>query len=183
MHIGLDSNGRRPASRMAAACVLAVLAVTLFPASRSFAQEQGGKGKDKAAKTLYQRIGGYDVIAGIVDDLLAQLRSDKAFDRFGGGRSENSLKRTRQLLMDQFCALTGGPCTYIGRDMKTAHQGLKITAAEWDSTIKKLEMSLDKLKVGGKDKEEFVALIQNVRNDIVEAPEEKPKEEKAPGQD
>ena len=176
MHIGLDNNGRRPASRRAAACILALLAVALFPAGRSFA------GENEKVKTLYQRIGGYDVVAGIVDDLLSQLRSDKAFDRFGGGRSENSLKRTRQLLADQLCALTGGPCTYIGRDMKTAHQGLKITTAEWDSTIKKLELSLDKFKISGKDKEEFVALIQNVRNDIVEAPEEKPKEEKAPGQ-
>jgi hemoglobin len=161
---------------VAATCILALLAVVLVPGGRSFA------GEKEKAKTLYQRIGGYDMVAQIVDDLLDQLKNDKAFDRFGGGRSESSLKRTRQLLVDQLCALAGGPCTYIGRDMKTAHQGLKITAAEWDSTIKKLELSLDKFKVSGKDKEEFVALIQDVRNDIVEAPEEKPKEEKAPGQ-
>ena len=174
MHIEFDSV-RRSAAHVAVACILALLAVVLFP-GRSFA------GENEKAKTLYQRIGGYDVIAGIVDDLLAQLHSDKAFDRFGGGRSESSLKRTRQLLIDQLCEYTKGPCTYIGRDMKTAHGGLKITAAEWDSTIKKLEASLDKFKVSGKDKEEFVALVQDLKKDIVEAPAEKPKEEKAAGQ-
>ncbi|HSA91814.1 MAG TPA: group 1 truncated hemoglobin [Terriglobales bacterium] len=175
MHIEFDSV-RRSAAHVAVACILALLAVVLFPGGRSFA------GENEKAKTLYQRIGGYDTVAQIVDDLLTQLHDDKAFDRFGGGRSESSLNRTRQLLADQFCALSGGPCIYIGRDMKAAHHGLKITAAEWDSTIKKLELSLDKFKVSGKDKEEFVALIQDVRNDIVEAPEEKPKEEKAAAQ-
>ena len=158
-------------------CTVAVLVAVMFCTGSSFAGEN-----DKPAKTLYQRMGGYDVLAGIVDDFLVQLRGDPAFDRFGGGRSESSLKRTRQIVVDQFCAMTGGPCVYIGRDMKSAHQGLKITRTEWDSAIKKLEVSLDKFKVGGKDKQEFVALIQQVRDEIVEAPAASPKDEKSPGQ-
>ena len=170
----LSKSGRRR-SRMVG-CILAVLVAAMFSTGSSFAGE-----KEKPAKTLYQRMGGYDAIAGIVDDFLVQLRGDPAFDRFGGGRSEGSLKRTRQIIVDQFCAMTGGPCVYIGRDMKSAHQGLKITRAEWDSAIKKLEVSLDKFKVSGKDKEEFVAMIQQVRDEIVEAPAASPKDEKSPG--
>ena len=174
--MGPNKSGRRR-SRIAG-CILAVLVAALLLTGSSFAGEN-----DKPAKTLYQRMGGYDVMAGIVDDFLVQLRDDPAFNRFGGGRSEASLKRTRQIIVDQFCAITGGPCVYIGRDMKSAHQGLKITRAEWDSSIKKLELSLDKFKVNGKDKEEFVAMIQKVRDEIVEAPEASPKAEKSPGQD
>src|SRR5215831_17438031 len=70
--------------------------------------------------SLYQRLGKYDVIAGIVDDFLSHIRSDPQFSRFTG-RSQDSLKRARQLFVDQLCALSGGPCIYIGRDMKTAH--------------------------------------------------------------
>lgn len=169
-------SGRR--LRRMAGCVLAVVVAAMFSTGISFAGEN-----EKPAKTLYQRMGGYDAMAGIVDDFLVQLRGDPAFNRFGGGRSEASLKRTRQIIVDQFCAMTGGPCSYIGRDMKSAHQGLKITRTEWDSSIKKLELSLDKFKVNGKDKEEFVAMIQKVRDEIVEAPEASPKAEKSPGQD
>jgi hemoglobin len=174
--MGPNKSGRRR-SRIAG-CILAALVAALLLTGISFAGEN-----DKPAKTLYQRMGGYDVLAGIVDDFLTQLGKDPAFNRFGGGRSEGSLKRTRQIIVDQFCALTGGPCSYIGRDMKSAHHGLKITRAEWDSAIKKLELSLDKFKVNGKDKEEFVAMIQKVRDEIVEAPEAGPKAEKSPGQD
>jgi hemoglobin len=87
----------------------------------------------RSATSLYQRMGGYDVIAGVIDDLFALLHGDPAFARFFGGRSEDSVVRSRQLLVDQMCALSGGPCFYIGRDMKTSHRGLGITTAEWET--------------------------------------------------
>jgi hypothetical protein len=66
----------------------------------------------------YQRIGGYDVIAAVIDDLFAILHDDPGFVRFFGGRSADSVIRSRQLLVDQMCALSGGPCHHIGREMK-----------------------------------------------------------------
>ena len=86
------------------------------------------------AMSLYQRMGGYDVIAAVIDDLFAILHDDPGFARFPGGRSADSAIRSRQLLVDQMCALSGGPCHYIGRDMKTSHRGLGISNAEWDRT-------------------------------------------------
>jgi hemoglobin len=122
-----------------------------------------------ATKTLYQRIGGYDVIAGVVDDFLKQLQADPAFQRFGQGRGENSLMRGRQLVVDQICALSGGPCVYIGREMRTAHKGLLITDAEWESAGRKMGLALEKLKVSEPDRKEFAAMIEKLRADIVEA--------------
>ena len=57
--------------------------------------------------SLYQRIGGYDVIAGVIDDLFLSLRADPSFSRFASGRSFDSHSRARQLLVDQMYALTG----------------------------------------------------------------------------
>ena len=134
--------------------------------------------QDKPAteKTLYQRIGGYDTIAGVVDDFLKQLQADPAFARFGQGRGENSLMRGRQLVVDQICNLSGGPCVYIGREMKKAHGGLAITAAEWESAGKKMGLALQKFKVSEPDAKEFGAMIEKLRADIVEPP--KPAETK-----
>jgi len=85
--------------------------------------------QDKPGTTLYERIGRYDAIASVVDDYLKGIRSDPQFARFAG-RSTDSLVRARQLLKDQLCAMTGGPCVYVGRDMATAHGGLAITDAD-----------------------------------------------------
>ncbi len=121
-------------------------------------------------KTLYARMGGYDVLAGVTDDFLAQMGKDAAFNRFIGGRSIGAVQRSRQLIVDQLCNLTGGPCLYFGREMKPSHQGLAITQAEWDASIVMLKNALAKFKVGEPERREFLAMIENTRKDIVEPP-------------
>jgi len=118
-------------------------------------------------KPLYERVGRYDCIARITDDYLKGVRADPQLSRFIG-RSSDSLIRARQLLKDQLCALTGGPCAYIGRDMKTAHGGLGITSADWALNMKYMAAALDKSLVSARDKDEFLDLIDGFRNQIVE---------------
>src|SRR5919198_2493884 len=96
---------------------------------------------EKTESSLYQRLGGYDVIAGFVDETYQLLRGDPRFKRFTT-RSLDSQKRARQLLVDQICALSGGPCLYIGRDMKTSHAGLGITEAEWEVSLEYTRQAL-----------------------------------------
>jgi hemoglobin len=119
-------------------------------------------------RSLYQRMGGYDVIAAVIDDLFAILHDDPAFARFFGGRSEDSAIRSRQLLVDQMCALSGGPCHYIGRDMQTSHSGLGITDAEWEANMEAADAALAKNGVGDAERAEFLALFERYRDDIVE---------------
>src|SRR6266851_8436105 len=77
-----------------------------------------------AQPSLYKRLGGYDALAAVTDDFIGRLATDKQLTRFFVGHSEDSLKRIRQLVVDQLCAATGGPCYYLGRDMKTSHKGM-----------------------------------------------------------
>ena len=119
-------------------------------------------------KSLYQRVGGYDALAAVVDDFVGRLVTDKQFERFFVGHSVDSKKRIRQHILDQFCAATGGPCVYTGRDMKTSHMGLGITEAEWDAAAKHLVASLDKFKVPEKEKGELLAFVVSLKKDIVE---------------
>src|SRR5690348_16249757 len=145
----------------------AVLTVMLVPSGRGLAQEKKMETRP-APDSLYSRMGGYDVIAEIVSDFLVQLGQDKTFERFGGGRSHNSLVRAKQLVIEQICNLAGGPCDYIGRDTKTAHAGLAITDAEWDAAIKHFETSLDKFKIKNREKEDFIAMHQKLKGDVVD---------------
>jgi len=119
-------------------------------------------------KSLYQRVGGYDALAAVVDDFVGRLVTDKQFERFFVGHSVDSKKRIRQHILDQFCAATGGPCIYTGRDMKTSHAGLGITEAEWDAAAKHLVASLEKFKVPEKEKGEVLAFVVTLKKDIVE---------------
>lgn len=119
-------------------------------------------------KTLYARVGGYDALAAVVDDFVGRLVGDKQFEKFFIGHSNDSKKQIRQHILDQFCAATGGPCVYTGREMKTSHAGLGITNAEWDAAAKHLVASLDKFKVPEKEKGEILAFVTSLKKDIVE---------------
>ena|SRR5579862_2358820 len=117
---------------------------------------------------LYKRIGGYDVIAAVIDDMFARLRGDARFARFGMGRSVDSHKRSRQLLLDQICELSGGPSYYTGRDMKTSHAGLRITGEEWHANLEHTRAALQKFGIADPEQSEFLALFERYRREIVE---------------
>jgi hemoglobin len=151
--------------RMLLKTAFSVLALSL---SLSAAAAANGTVQPQGEKSLYERIGGYNALAAVVDDFIVRLVTDKRFEKFFVGHSEDSQKRIRQHLLDQFCAATGGPCIYTGRDMKTTHHGLGITEADWDAAAKHLVASLDKFKVPEKEKGEVVAFVTTLKKDIVE---------------
>jgi len=122
------------------------------------------------APSLYKRLGGYDALAAVTDDFLGRLAADPRFAKFFVGHSTDSIKKIRQLIVDQLCAATGGPCAYTGRDMKSAHAGLGITGQDWDAQAKLLVATLDKFQVPAKEKDEVLALVSTLRKDIVDKP-------------
>jgi hemoglobin len=83
------------------------------------------------SETLYARLGGYDAIAAVTDNLLPRLRADPRLGRFWKNRSADGLRREKQLLVDFLCASAGGSLYYVGRDMKTSHQRMSIDATDW----------------------------------------------------
>ena len=119
-------------------------------------------------KTLYERLGGYDGIAKVVDDFIGRLVADKQFEKFFIGQSTDSKKKIRNHVIEQFCVAAGGPCVYTGRDMKTTHAGLGITEADWNAAANHLIAALDKYKVDEKSKAEVVAFVSTLKKDIVE---------------
>lgn len=134
------------------------------PVARSISTADGGQDK----KSLYTRLGGYDAIALVVDDFITRLATDKRFEKFFTGFSDDSKKRLRQHILDQFCAAAGGPCVYTGREMRTSHKGLGITEADWDAAAKHLVAALDKYKVPEAEKNELLAFVVTQKKDIVE---------------
>ena len=119
-------------------------------------------------QSLYKRLGGYDAIAAVTDDFIGRLAGDKSLAKFFVGHSKESLGRIRQLVVDQLCAATGGPCIYIGRDMKSSHQGMGITEADWNTAVGHLVATLDKFKVPEREKKEVLGALSGLKKDIVE---------------
>lgn len=140
---------------------VAVLLSFVAPATTAVAQ---------SGPSLYKRLGGYDALAAVTDEFITRLATDKTLGRFFVGASDNSKMRIRQLVLDQLCAATGGPCVYIGREMKTAHKGLGITEEDWNISVKHLLATLTKFKVKDKEQKEVAGALTTLKADIVEKP-------------
>jgi hemoglobin len=116
--------------------------------------------------SLYRRLGGYDVIAAIIDRVMQRMQMDPRFAQCRGGA--DSEQRGRHQLVGQLCELSGGPCIYIGGGKERPDSGPAITDRDWKATRKHMVRTLSELRVAPKESEEVIALWTRYRHEIVE---------------
>jgi hemoglobin len=119
-------------------------------------------------KTLYERLGGYDAIAAVANDLLLRLRADPQLGRFWAHRGEDGIMREKQLLIDFLCAGAGGPMYYRGRDMVLTHKGMGISESDWNVFLGHAAATLAKFQVPEAEQREVVAFVQSLKKECVE---------------
>ena len=116
-------------------------------------------------KSLYDRLGGGDAINALTESWVARVAGD---DRANGKFARTDIDRLKKELVDQLCEAAGGPCTYTGRSMRETHDGMKVTAGEFDVVMQHLGAALDELNVSKTEQDELVGLLEPMRDDIVE---------------
>jgi hemoglobin len=119
------------------------------------------------ARSLYQRLGEKPAIAAVVDEFLRRVAADV---RINGRFANTDVERLRGLLVEFFCAATGGPCVYSGRDMRTAHAGFQLIDEEFNALVEDLAAALAALKVPQAEQNEVLGALGPVRPDIVNPP-------------
>ena len=120
------------------------------------------------SKSLYIRLGGYDAITAVVENLLPRLVNDAQLGRFWQNRGADGMRREKQLLIDFLCASAGGPSYYTGRDMALSHKGMKISGSDWAAFIRHVSATLDAFQVPQQERGEVLAFIESTKADIVE---------------
>lgn len=119
-------------------------------------------------KSLYERLGGYDAICAVANDLLSRLVADKLLARFWENRGDDGIAREKQLLIDFLCASAGGPMYYTGRAMNLSHKGMKISETDWQAFLGHLYATLNSFQVPQQECAEVLAFIESTKSDIVE---------------
>ena len=117
--------------------------------------------------SLYKRLGGREGISLVVSDFTTIMVADSRVNERFKGLKPPEVEKFKSNLADQICDATGGPCSYLGKDMKTAHAGMKITEAEWTATVENLTKALDKNNVPAGAKQELLGALGPMKGDIV----------------
>ena len=115
--------------------------------------------------TLYDRLGGQPAITAVVDDFVGRVANDS---RINSRFANADIPRLKMKLVEQICQASGGPCTYTGRDMKTAHAGMGITNADFGALVEDLVATLKTFNVGDREQKELLGALGPMQGDIVE---------------
>lgn len=118
--------------------------------------------------SLYSRLGGYDAIATVAEAFLPRVKSDDKLRRFWDHRGDDGVEREKQLLIDFLANAAGGPVYYTGRNMKSAHKGMRVDDEDWRRLVGHLAATLESFNVPEQEKGEVLAFVESTRGDIVE---------------
>jgi hemoglobin len=149
--------------------VSTVVALAVLAAAGRSVSAQAPAGA-KAAPSLYDRLGGAYAIATLVDDFIERLfvndtlNANPAIKQARDRVPKAGLKFHVTTLV---CQATGGPCKYVGRDMKTAHAHLNITEKQWEAMVADFRKSLDAFKVPAAEQGELIGIVGGTKSDIV----------------
>ena len=123
--------------------------------------------KEPSKPSLHARLGGTPAIASVIDTFLVEVLNDTVINRRFNTLPAPRVAALRQNLIDQVCAGIGGPCTYTGKSMMAAHQGMAIPQREFDALVGDLITSLNKHNVPEAEKNELLAILGPMQTDIV----------------
>lgn len=121
-------------------------------------------GAAQAEDSLFAQIGGEPKLRATVDTLVDVMLAD---ERINFTFANTDLAKFKGLLYDQICELTGGPCKYTGRDMKTSHEKINSTNAMFNALAEDLYIAFDKHDVPYRLQNKVMALLAPMQPDIV----------------
>jgi len=118
----------------------------------------------RATDTLFADLGGLPVIRQTVHDFMTNMLAD---ERIRHTFDNSNLQRVEQMLVEQFCMLSGGPCAYTGDPMKEVHQGLKLTNADFNALVEDLQQAMDRNGIPFRTQNRLLALLAPMQRDTV----------------
>lgn len=117
-----------------------------------------------AGDTLFDRLGGKTGLTRIAGLTVDYAVADEAI---GPYFKETNLPRLKSLLAAQFCQVTGGGCSYAGRDMAAAHAKMNIDDHAFNRLVELLQRAMDEEGIGFGTQNEFLALLAPMHPQVV----------------
>jgi hemoglobin len=117
------------------------------------------------SNTLYQRLGGAEGMTRLVDDVVAaHLSNPIVKTRFENVKDLDHLKK---MACEFFCAGSGGPETYTGKDMLAAHKGMNISEQEYLAVMDDIVGAMSKNGLDDDVKKDVIAILYSLKGQII----------------
>lgn len=115
--------------------------------------------------TLYERLGGANGIARLVDDVMdAHMANPIVKTRF---LNIKDVDHAKKMAREFFSAGSGGPQAYTGKDMPTAHRGMNISEQEYLAAMDDIVGAMDKHALDEGTKKDVIAILYSLKGMII----------------
>ena len=111
-----------------------------------------------------EAFGGVEGLRLLMDDFMVRLLADERTREFFEFSDQ---ERVKQQLAEQFCVILGGDCTYSGRDMAEAHQGLGIRRREFNALVECLQDAMDARGIPFRAQNALLAKLAPMHREVV----------------
>ena len=116
---------------------------------------------------LYKAFGGHDGLVRITDDLFVNVLADP---RINGFFERQKIPHIKAMLVEQFCQILNGGCTYTGRDMYATHARIGIHEGDFNALVEDLQKAMDKNHVPFAAQNQLLAALAPQHRAIVYKP-------------
>ena len=116
------------------------------------------------SETLFQKYGGKKTVSQIVINFYQKLMADENLKKFFTNSDMKVLISHKTNFISQ---ALGGPKEYTGLDMKTAHQGMKISQEDFNGVAGHLKKTLEELNVESQDVDTIIGVVAPLSEHIV----------------
>jgi hemoglobin len=118
---------------------------------------------DASLRPAFDQFGGEAGLVSLMDLFMTKLVADPRTKRFFDNADQAAVKKH---LVEQFCAILGGGCTYTGRDMRTAHKGFDIDRAQFNALVEDLQQSMSERGIPFRAQNQLLAKLAPFHRDI-----------------
>ena len=117
--------------------------------------------------SVFRQFGGKPGLVAVVDDLMVNLMADPRTRPFFEDADRDHIKAE---LVDQFCVILGGPCTYTGKDMQESHAKLGIRESNFNALVEDLQRAMDKHRIPFRAQNKLLEKLAPMHREIVTRP-------------
>lgn len=152
---------------MLAVTLATTLGAVALPTFAQTSPAQGNPTQSTAANdSLYQALGAKPGLEALMGVFVAGLKAD---GRIGAQFKDTKSSYLQEQLVDQFCVVSGGPCTYKGADMKTSHANMEITKNQFNALVEVLQVAMDKQGIPFATQNQLLARLAPMHRDVITA--------------
>jgi hemoglobin len=162
----MNSNAKRN-SRVWTAIAMRVLGAALLASCATLAADERVPDPAPAypeLRPVFDEFGGEAGLVALMDDFMEILLADERMRPFFEYSDQALVK---QHLVEQFCVILGGPCTYTGRDMKEAHALLGIDRADFNALVEDLQIAMQRRGIPFRAQNKLLAKLAPMHREII----------------